>query len=241
MGDGHAADKPTPPPPPRPVLLAGASGDAKLCRAAALSREEVIRRRRRGLLQLHSLYRAQLWALADGLSARHAEYWWEHGSSPDAGNAVGSGAPPPPHPAVNGGGAAVEIAAARAGCSAANCGAKAMPFAAYCFDHILFDPKQLLYKPCAFVTNRSGMQNGVETCGKPVLTGITPSRCSDHDPKSQRLVIEALKKVGIDLHLTSNGVPKLNLLICETVRQIQRKRKMQLNGAKNAPFHRSSD
>lgn len=156
MGDGHAADKPTPPPPPppRPVLLAGASGDAKLCRAAALSREEVIRRRRRGLLQLHSLYRAQLWALADGLSARHAEYWWEHGSSPDAGNAVGGGAPPPPHPAVNGGGAAVEIAAARAGCSAANCGAKAMPFAAYCFDHILFDPKQLLYKPCAFVTNR---------------------------------------------------------------------------------------
>lgn len=85
------------------------------------------------------------------------------------------------------------------------------------------------------------MQNGVETCGKPVLTGITPSRCSDHDPKSQRLVIEALKKVGIDLHLTSNGVPKLNLLICETVRQIQRKRNMQLNGAKNAPFHRSSD
>lgn len=115
MGDGHAADKPTPPPPPRPVLLAGASGDAKLCRAAALSREEVIRRRRRGLLQLHSLYRAQLWALADELSARHAEYWWEHGSSPDAGNAVGGGAPPPPHPAVNGGGAAVEIAAARAG------------------------------------------------------------------------------------------------------------------------------
>ncbi|KAF0888795.1 hypothetical protein E2562_017794 [Oryza meyeriana var. granulata] len=210
---------------------------------------------------LYSLYRAQLWALADELSARHAEYWWEHGSSPivspDAGNAGGgcasSGVLPAEAcpaancgpPLVSGGvraGAAVESAAAggRAGCSAANCRAKAMPLTAYCFDHILFDTKQRLYKPCAFIPKRSGTQNGVKTCGKPVLTGITPLRCSDHDPKSQRLVIKALKNVGIDLPLTSKGVPKLSLLICETVHQIQMKRKIRLNGAKNVPFHRSS-
>uniref|UniRef100_J3NCB1 KAT8 regulatory NSL complex subunit 2 n=1 Tax=Oryza brachyantha TaxID=4533 RepID=J3NCB1_ORYBR len=207
---------------------------------------EVIRRRRRRLLQLCSLYRAQLWALADELSARHAEYWWEHGASPivapGAGNAVGDGGAPLPlplPPAVNGG-VRAGSAAGRAGCLAANCGAKAMPLTSYCFDHILSDPKQRLYKPCAFVTKRSGMQSDVTTCGKPALTGITPLRCSEHDPKSQRLFINALKKVGIDLPLTSKSVPKLSLLICESVRQIQMKRRMQLNGAKNVPLHRSS-
>uniref|UniRef100_A0A0D9XXY6 KAT8 regulatory NSL complex subunit 2 n=1 Tax=Leersia perrieri TaxID=77586 RepID=A0A0D9XXY6_9ORYZ len=232
MADGQADEptSPSPPPPPPPVTLSGAPSDAKLSRAAALSREEVIRRRRRRLLQLCSLYRTQLWALADELPARHAEYWWEHGSSPvSAPNATGNAAAEEancgPPPAANGSG--------KRGCSAENCSAKAMPRTAYCFDHILFDSKQLLYKPCAFVTKRSATQNEVKTCGRPVLRGITPLRCSAHDPKSQRLVIEALENVGIDMSLTSKGVPKLSLLICETVRQIQMKRKIQLNGANN--------
>ncbi|KAL5205645.1 hypothetical protein ABZP36_033854 [Zizania latifolia] len=257
---GYDPDKTTAPPrPPLPVVLAGAAEDSRLRLASALSREEVIRRRRRRAQQLRSIYRGQYWALAEELSARHAEYWWEHGASPVVDDAPGNadaapaacssvvvnpveacGAdncgppPPPPPPTKCGVSAAVTPAAAggRAGCSSANCRAKAMPLSAYCFNHILLDPKQLFYKPCGFVTNQSGTQNGVKTCGKPVLKSTTPSRCSDHDPKSQKLIVEALKNVGIDLPLTSKSVPKLSLLICETVRQIQMKRKLHLNGAK---------
>jgi hypothetical protein len=163
-----------PPPPSRPpVQLFGAARDAELGLSKALSREEVLRRRRRRLVQLYSLYRAQYWALADELLAKHGEYWWEHGSSP-----VLSEEPPralhPPRllPALdndagvgvlfNGGGVGnlqkcsvgaltPAPASVRAGCAALNCEAKAMPLSQYCFQHILLDTKQQLYQPCAFV------------------------------------------------------------------------------------------
>lgn len=79
------------------------------------------------------------------------------------------------------------------------------------------------------------MPNGEAICGNPVLRGITPLRCADHDPKSQKLIIEALKNAGIDLPLTSKSVPKLSLLISETVREIQMKRKFSMNAGKTAP------
>ncbi|CAN6335842.1 unnamed protein product [Urochloa humidicola] len=251
-------DEPQPPPLP-PVELAGAVRDAKLRLAAALSREEVLRRRRRRLLQLCSLYRAQFWALADELPARHGEYWWEHGASPAL-----EDDPPPPSlallkangaragPPGNGGlvgplengyrGAVAPPAAAaggRAACSALNCEIKAMPLSQYCFNHILLDPKQQLYQPCAFPTRNSGTPNGEAICGNPVLRGITPLRCADHDPKSQNLVVEALRNAGIDMPLTSKSVPKLSLLISQTVREIQMKRKLSMNAGKTAPSYMS--
>ncbi|KAF8657992.1 hypothetical protein HU200_059452 [Digitaria exilis] len=239
-----------PQPPPRPpVHLAGAARDAGLRLASALSREEVLRRRRRRLLQLCSLYRAQFWALADELPARHGQYWWDHGASPALddelppsltllkGNGAGAG------PLGNGcrGALAPPAAAAggRASCAASNCDAKAMPLSQYCFRHILLDPKQQLYEPCAFPTRKSGTPKGEAICGNPVLRGITPLRCADHDPKSQKLIVEALKNVGIDLPLTSKNVPKLSLLISETVREIQMKRKLSMNGGKAAPSRMS--
>ncbi|KAL6641715.1 hypothetical protein ACP70R_019896 [Stipagrostis hirtigluma subsp. patula] len=212
-------DEPLPP----PVGLAGAARDAELRLAAALSREEVLRRRRRRLAQLFSLYRAQYWALAEELPARHGEYWWEHGASPALPDEPLRAPPPPLQLAENGGGlgppenggcarppqngvgrGAVAPAAAggRAACATPNCEKKAMPLSPYCFNHILLDPKQQLYQPCAFVTKKRGPPNGDATCGKPVLRGIMPLRCADHDPKSQKLVIEALKNAGIDLPLT---------------------------------------
>uniref|UniRef100_A0A0A9GI98 KAT8 regulatory NSL complex subunit 2 n=1 Tax=Arundo donax TaxID=35708 RepID=A0A0A9GI98_ARUDO len=114
-----------------------------------------------------------------------------------------------------------------------------MPLSPYCFNHILLDPRQQLYQPCAFIIKQSGAPNGEATCGKPVLRGITPLRCADHNPKSQRLIIEALKNAGIDLPLTRKSVPKLSLLISETVREIQMKRKLSLNGAMTAPSDQS--
>ncbi|XP_062204662.1 uncharacterized protein LOC133906704 [Phragmites australis] len=253
-----------------PLELAGAVRDAELRLSAALSREEVLCRRRSRLVQLCSLYRAQYWALADDLAARHCEYWWENGASPvlDEEPAPAPALPPPPPPPLplplplqeNGAGvgplengcyvgqlqngghgvgycSAVSPAAAavgRAGCAAVNCDAKTMPLSPYCFSHILLDSKQQLYQPCAFVTKKSGTPNGEATCGKPVLRGITPLRCADHDPKSQKLIIEALKNAGIDLPLTSKSVPKLSLLISETVREIQMKRKLSMKGAMTA-------
>ncbi|GJN13491.1 hypothetical protein PR202_gb00201 [Eleusine coracana subsp. coracana] len=224
----------TPPPSRPPVVLAGAARDAVLGLSKALSREEVLRRRRRRLLQLYSLYRAQYWALADELPAKHGEYWWEHGASPVLPEEQPPGLPPPPpSPAqdnsagvgvlVNNGGGAEDVenigfnaaapssAGARAGCAASNCEAKAMPLSQYCFDHILFDCKQQLYQPCSLVTKRSGAPDGEATCGKPALRGITPLRCSNHNPKSHKLIIEALQNAGIDLPLTCAKVH----LICE--------------------------
>ncbi|KAL6905871.1 hypothetical protein ACP4OV_003472 [Aristida adscensionis] len=244
-----------------PVGLAGAARDAPLRLSAALSREEVLRRRRRRLAQLFSLYRAHYWALADELPARHARYWWHHGASPELPDDPPYPLhPQPPLPLPNGGGflcppphdAPPPAAGGRAACAAPKCEAKAMPLSPYCFPHILLDPKQQLYKPCAFVTKKrvvncnlcgfaipSGSKKGEATCGKPVLRGSTPLRCADHDPKSQKLVIEALKNAGIDLPLTIKNVPKLSLLISQTVREIQMKRKLFLNGAKSAPCGQS--
>ncbi|CAL5097774.1 unnamed protein product [Urochloa decumbens] len=164
-----------PQPPPRPsVELAGAARDAELRLAVALSREEVLRRRRRRLLQLCSIYRAQFWALAEELPARHGEYWWEHGASP----ALDDEAPPPSL-------ALLKANGARAG-PPGNGGLQ-------------------LYQPCAFPTRKSGMPNGEAICGNPVLRGITPLRCADHDPKSQELIVEALRNAGIDMPLTKGS------------------------------------
>jgi len=82
----------------------------------------------------------------------------------------------------------------------------------------------------------SGVPNGEAICGNPVLRGITPLRCADHHPKSPKLIIEALTNVGIDLPLTSKSVPKLSLLISETIREIQMKRKLSIYGGMTAPF-----
>jgi hypothetical protein len=54
----HSMDAPPPPSRP-PVQLFGAARDAELGLSKALSRVEVLRRRRRRLVQLYSLYRAQ--------------------------------------------------------------------------------------------------------------------------------------------------------------------------------------
>ncbi|WVZ89199.1 hypothetical protein U9M48_035631 [Paspalum notatum var. saurae] len=250
-------DEPQQPPPLPPLELAGTARDEGLSLSASMSREEVIRRRRRRLVQLYSLYSAQYWALTDELPAKHGEYWWQHGASPVLDDETPQALPPQPllkedgvstgargsggvvGPLENGCRSAVGPPAAaavgRAGCAASNCEAKAMPLSPYCFNHILFDPKQQLYQPCAFPMKKSGVPNGEATCGKPVLRGIAPVRCADHDPKSEELIIEAFRNAGIDLPLTNKSVPKLSLLISETVREIQMKRKLSLNAGKTAP------
>lgn len=85
----------------------------------------------------------------------------------------------------------------------------------------------------------SGTPNGEAICGNPVLRGITPLRCADHDPKSKKLIVEALRNAGIGLPLISKSVPKLSLLISATVREIQMKRRLSMNGGKTGRSGRS--
>uniref|UniRef100_J3M5T7 KANL2-like probable zinc-finger domain-containing protein n=2 Tax=Oryza brachyantha TaxID=4533 RepID=J3M5T7_ORYBR len=93
-----------------------------------------------------------------------------------------------------------------------------MAMARFCHSHILSDPKQVLYKGCAYIT-KSGAQLGQITCGRPILKASVPSLCNIHFQKSQKLIAHAYKKVGF------NRSPNFGLLVAESIRQIQAKRR----------------
>uniref|UniRef100_A0A0D3G5R2 Uncharacterized protein n=1 Tax=Oryza barthii TaxID=65489 RepID=A0A0D3G5R2_9ORYZ len=61
--------------------------------AEALTREEVLRRRRRRAKRLVDVYRRLYWTLGEELRARHRQYVWELGRSP-----LEAEQPPPPPP-----------------------------------------------------------------------------------------------------------------------------------------------
>lgn len=42
-------------------------------------------------------------------------------------------------------------------CAFSGCTSKAMPLTMYCYQHILFDSRQTLYKPCSYKTSRCGV------------------------------------------------------------------------------------
>lgn len=125
-------------------------GGSVLGRAAALSREEVLRRRSKRLRRLEALYRKQYWALMEEMRSKHREYCWEHGKSPleeEEGE----------DRKIGGGEADLGLGletAERKRCPYAGCKAKAMPLTRFCHQHILSDPKQTLYKQCTFVIRR---------------------------------------------------------------------------------------
>lgn len=125
-------------------------GGSALGRAAALSREEVLRRRIKRIRRLEAIYRRQYWALMEEVRSKYREYCWEHGKSPI-------------EEEENGGDKKMEGEAdlglrsetkERKRCPYAGCKAKAMPLTRFCHQHILSDPKQSLYKQCTFVVRR---------------------------------------------------------------------------------------
>eukprot|EP00727_Mastigamoeba_balamuthi_P009721 m51a1_g5371 hypothetical protein (528) ;mRNA; r:529456-531660 len=65
----------------------------------------------------------------------------------------------------------------RLGCAVAGCAGRVVPATSFCFAHILRDPKQKLFRPCAYV-GHSGAQ-----CTVPVMVTQNPPLCAAHlDP-----------------------------------------------------------
>ncbi|XP_026664420.2 INO80 complex subunit D-like isoform X2 [Phoenix dactylifera] len=223
------------------VAVEGAEEDEVLRDAGALSREEVLRRRARRVRQLENLYRRKYWALVEEVRVRHRDYYWEFGVSPVVEEGRGNG---PENGGVGvgeggglgfrepGGNSNVAVKGERKRCAFSGCKTRAMPLTKYCHAHILLDGKQTLYKPCNYVT-RSGPQNGQVFCGKPVLRAAMPSLCHVHFQKTQRNILQALKRSGLHTSCSSRPAPKFNVLIAECVRQIQARRRETLNAATN--------
>ncbi|XP_073008238.1 uncharacterized protein [Typha latifolia] len=199
----------------------GAEDDEALRGAAALSREEVLRRRARRVRELARCYRRQYWALAEEVRVKHRDYYWENGKSPLE-EEEGEGEEKEDERLGLG------EKGERKRCALSGCKSKAMPLTRFCHPHILSDPRQTLYKACNFVI-KSSAQSGLIICGKPVLRAAMPSFCHVHFQRAQKNFTQALKKAGINMPSSSKTVPKFSALIAECVRQIQTKRIEALN------------
>ncbi|KAF8650687.1 hypothetical protein HU200_063810 [Digitaria exilis] len=150
--DGPAAPashpSPTAEPPedlaPNPRIAPGGPPSPEMeATAEALTREEVVRRRRRRAARLAGVYRRLYWAMAE-------EYVWDLARSP-----LEAEQPPPPTgapvPTVGEPPRAAPVPR-RKKCGFTGCKVRAMATTRFCHSHILSDPKQLLYKPCAYIT-----------------------------------------------------------------------------------------
>ncbi|KAL6865002.1 hypothetical protein ACP4OV_016153 [Aristida adscensionis] len=217
--------------PPNPSIPPGDPPSPEMeATAEALTREEVLRRRRRRAARLAGIYRRLYWSMAEEVRARHRQYFWELGRSP-----LEAEQPPPPAAVTGGGGGGGEAprpaAAAvprRKKCGFTGCKLRAMAMARFCHSHILCDPKQALYKPCAFVTRSVEKsivsQSGQVVCGRPIIKSAAPALCNIHLQRCQKNIAQAYKKVGFNPPLTGKISPKLSVMIAECVRQIQAKR-----------------
>ncbi|KAE8793354.1 INO80 complex subunit D-like [Hordeum vulgare] len=180
--------------------------------AEALTREEVLRRRRRRTARLVGVYRRLYWAMAEEVRARHRQYVWELGRSPLEAeqplSAACSEAKPGP--------AAVPR---RKKCGFTGCKVRAMPMAKYCHSHILSDPNQALYKGCGQIIKR------------PILKASVPSLCNVHLQRSQKNISQAYKKVGFNPPPTGQISPDFSVLVAECVHQIQARRRESRSAA----------
>ncbi|KAH9567687.1 hypothetical protein CY35_03G038300 [Sphagnum magellanicum] len=233
-------------------LAAGAKEDEVLQHAEALTIEEVVRRRSRRVRQLMKLYKAQYWGLLEEMRSKYRRFYLRHGKSGwrddtesgeqqrgggDDGEAAiygreREGVSPS---GTEGGGMREPHAPERTGsetlrCGAQGCLAKPLPLSIFCYEHILLEPRQRLYRPCSFVVRRSrdmcSGQNGTVTCSKPVLCAVSPPLCGIHYQQAQKQAARSLRKAGLVLPpgLAAKPPPKLHYFIAEYVRIIQSKR-----------------
>lgn len=205
--------------------------------ASVLALEEVIERRMKRIRKLVRLYRSQYWALIEEMRAKHRKFYlrtgrggWREEADTEAGGALALGFPgsgrQEPH-------APDKPANATLHCAASGpCLAKPLALSVFCLDHILLEPRQRLYNPCAFVI-RSGSGGSIH-CGRPVLCAIPLLLCPEHQEMAQKQTKRALKRSSPAFPSSrgrefqsgnSKGSPKLHLIINEYVRVIQRKRR----------------
>lgn len=213
------------------LALDGATEDELLKQADALTEEEVVRRRARRVKQLMKLYRMHYWALLEELRSKYRMFYLKNGRSGWREEAEGDRERADFMDTTELGnndkvGSKLQDGAEKTAgdivrCAFQGCKAKPLALSAFCFNHILSEPNQQLYKPCAYVT-RSG-QNGSVTCGKPVLRAAVPSFCSAH---LQKQATRSIRRTNLGVSTAaSKPAPKLHLVIAGYVRLIQSKRR----------------
>jgi hypothetical protein len=140
--------------PPNPSIPPGNPPSPEMeATAEALTREEVLHRRRRRAARLAGVYRRLYWAMADEVRAKHRQYVWDLGQSPLEPEQP---LPPPGAAAFPGNGVAPRSTPVprRKKCAFAGCKVRAMAMTKFCLSHIFSDPNQALYKPCTYFMKR---------------------------------------------------------------------------------------
>lgn len=150
--------------------MVGTTEDEILKRTDTLTVEEVVSRRARRVRQLMKLYRAQYWGLLEEMRSKYRRFYLRHGKSgwrhdidggnsqrADAGEAtVGviegkipdtPGAMKEPHAPEKAGSETLR-------CGAQGCQSKPLLLSVFCYQHVVHEPRQRLYRPCSFVTRR---------------------------------------------------------------------------------------
>nr|CAD1824580.1 unnamed protein product [Ananas comosus var. bracteatus] len=122
--------------------------------STALSRLEVMRRRRQQREECCRQLRIKHWELVEEQKARVQAYDWTYGKSPFAAEGGGEGNENGIRDDDNG------ENGDRRRCAVAGCKSMAVPLTRYCHPHILNDPRQTLYKPRNFILRRFGFGYG---------------------------------------------------------------------------------
>ncbi|KAK6911765.1 putative DNA-binding domain [Dillenia turbinata] len=224
-----------------PFRIAGSEEDSILSNSVALTRQEVLRRRSRRIKQLVDCYKNHYWALMEELRFQYRQYYWNYGKSPfkteqEEKDGQNGGGVEVIEENGNGNGNGNTNSNSRLGlgsgdgddgiklCAVTGCKSKAMALTDYCHPHILFDKRQVLYKPCNYVIKSA--QSGPVLCGKPILKSSVPSLCPLHFQKAEKHVTRALKRAGLNnISSSSKLAPKFHVVVAEYVRQIQAKRR----------------
>lgn len=208
-----------------------------------LSRQAVLNRRLYRVKKLARVYRDHYWALVEDLKTKHREYYWKYGKSPfkegdeEAGrennqreirveavvNSVNNGNNCE-HLNSSGGNLGLSTGDSFYWCAFPQCKSKAMALTKYCFQHILEDKQQKLYKRCNFVVTR--VHTRPICCDKPILRSTVPSLCPIHLQKTEKQYTMALKKAGLNAASSTKFARKFHVVVSEFVRQIQSKRKV---------------
>ncbi|KAL5703011.1 hypothetical protein ACHQM5_028157 [Ranunculus cassubicifolius] len=233
-----------------PFTIDETEEDMILSKSEYLSREEVIKRRYRRLKLEIQVYEDYYWALMEEYRVKHREYYWNYGKSPfqeetsemdeekkdkgkdenggdpvegiDEGKLVGT--------SENGGGGGGGGSGKNKRCALNGCKLKPMALTTYCHTHILSDSKQKLYKPCTYITK----SQGIVPCGKPILRATVPSLCAPHFLRAQTHVQQALRRAGFPNSSLSRPAPKFHVIVAESIRLINsRRRERRANAINN--------
>ncbi|KAF5181409.1 Ino80 complex subunit d-like protein [Thalictrum thalictroides] len=224
-----------------PFVIDNSEEDLILSKSHILTRIEVTRQRKRKAEQLYKVYDDYLWALSEEYRLKYREYYWNYGKSPfkdeeeqeelldkkekikdENGNFI-EGTDENGKLGLNENGGSSSNVVKKKKCDYIGCKSKPMALTTCCHSHILSDPKQTLYKACNYIVKRS--EERPVHCGKPILRASVPSLCTVHFEKAEVLVTRALKKAGLNISSANVVAPKLHVIVAESVRHINSKRR----------------